>query len=104
MRLILTLFAALAALATAAVGTAAGAEQVDIPQSDTTLHGILFRPEGAGPFPGVVALHGCESLIDRSDKVAPQFAAWGERLAAARPRAGFPPPFRAARGARPRRG
>jgi dienelactone hydrolase len=89
MRLVLILFAALAVVAT----PAAGAEQADIPQSDTTLHGILFRPEGAGPFPGVVALHGCESLIDRSGKVAPQFAAWGERLAAAGLAAVFPDSF-----------
>ena len=93
MRLVLILFAALAVVATAAAGRAAAAEQVDIPQSDTTLHGILFRPEGAGPFPGVVALHGCESLIDRSGKVAPQFAAWGERLAAAGLAVVFPDSF-----------
>ncbi len=93
MRLILTLFAALAALATAAVGTAAAAEQVDIPQSDTTLHGILFRPEGDGPFPGVVALHGCESLINRSGKMAAHFADWGERLVAAGLAVVFPDSF-----------
>jgi dienelactone hydrolase len=93
MRLVLILFTALAVVSTAAAGRAAAAEQVDIPQSDTTLHGILFRPEGAGPFPGVVALHGCESLIDRSGKVAPQFAAWGERLAAAGLAAVFPDSF-----------
>jgi dienelactone hydrolase len=93
MRLVLILFAVLAVVATAAAGRAGAAEQVDIPQSDTTLHGILFRPEGAGPFPGVVALHGCESLIDRSGKMAPQFAAWGERLAAAGLAAVFPDSF-----------
>jgi dienelactone hydrolase len=89
MRLVVILLTVLAVVAT----PAAGAEQVDIPQSDTTLHGILFRPEGAGPFPGVVALHGCESLIDRSGKMAPQFAAWGERLAAAGLAAVFPDSF-----------
>jgi len=93
MRLVLILFAVLAVVTTAAAGRAGAAEQVDIPQSDTTLHGILFRPEGAGPFPGVVALHGCESLIDRSGKMAPQFAAWGERLAAAGLAAVFPDSF-----------
>ena len=64
MRLNRILFAALAALATMTAADAA--EQVDIAESDTTLHGIVFRPEGPGPFPGVVALHGCESLINRS--------------------------------------
>src|SRR3984957_18312047 len=93
MRLVLILFAVRAALATAAPGNAAAAEQVDIPESDTTLHGVLFRPEGTGPFPGVVALHGCESLINRSGKMAPQFADWGERLVAAGLAVVFPDSF-----------
>jgi dienelactone hydrolase len=93
MRLVLILFAALAAVATEAVGVAAAGEQVDIPQSDTTLHGILFRPEGAGPFPSVVALHGCESLVDRSGKMAPHLADWGERLVAAGIAVVFPDSF-----------
>jgi dienelactone hydrolase len=93
MRLVLILFAALAAGVAAAPGNAAAAEQVDIPESDATLHGILFRPEGAGPFPGVVALHGCESLINRSGKIAPLFADWGERLAAAGLAVVFPDSF-----------
>jgi dienelactone hydrolase len=92
MRLILILGAALAGAA-ALAGTAAAAEQVDIPQPDAPLHGILFRPEGAGPFPGVVALHGCESLVNRSGKMAPHFADWGERLVAAGLAVVFPDSF-----------
>jgi len=72
------------------VGAADAAEQVDIPQADAALHGVLFRPEGPGPFPGVVALHGCESLINRSGKIVGRFADWGERLAAAGLAAIFP--------------
>src|ERR1700681_158074 len=93
MRLVLIQFAALAAVATATVGPATAAEQVDIPQPDAPLHGILFRPEGAGPFPGVVALHGCESLVNRSGKMAPHLADWGERLAAAGLAVVFPDSF-----------
>jgi dienelactone hydrolase len=93
MRLTLILFAALAAGAAAAAGTAAATEQVDIPQPGATLHGILFRPEGSGPFPGVVALHGCESLINSSGKMAPHFTDWGERLAAAGLAVVFPDSF-----------
>src|SRR5580692_11910185 len=92
MRLILILWAALAGAAMVA-GTAMAAEQVDIPQPDAPLHGILFRPEGAGPFPGVVALHGCESLVNRSGKMAPHLADWGERLAAAGLAVVFPDSF-----------
>jgi dienelactone hydrolase len=90
MRLILILWAVLAAAGTA---TATAAEQVDIPLADMVLHGMLFRPEGAGPFPGVVALHGCESLINRSGKLATHYAEWGERLAAAGLAAIFPDSF-----------
>ncbi|HEY6254962.1 MAG TPA: dienelactone hydrolase family protein [Xanthobacteraceae bacterium] len=91
MRLVLNLNLILGLLAAASV--AAAAEQVDIPQADITLHGVLFRPEGAGPFPSVVALHGCESLMDRAGKLAPIFDAWGERLAAAGLAVVFPDSF-----------
>jgi dienelactone hydrolase len=93
MRRIVTFFAALAVLATATAGSAAAEEQVDIPQSDTVLHGVLFRPEGAGPFPSVVALHGCESLIDRSGKMGSHLSDWGERLVAAGLAVLFPDSF-----------
>src|SRR5579871_1107233 len=85
------LLAALAMIA--GVGGAGAVEQVDIPQSDAALHSVLFRPQGQGPFPGVVALHGCESLFNRSGKVAARFADWGERLAAAGLVAIFPDSF-----------
>ena len=62
---------------------AKAAEQVEIPQGDTSLPGVLFRPEGTGPFPAVVALHGCDGLLNRSGAIAPRFADWGDRLAAA---------------------
>jgi dienelactone hydrolase len=93
MRLIPIVLAALAAAASLAAASASAAEQVDIPESDTTLHSVLYRPEGPGPFPGVVALHGCESLINRSGKIAPHFADWGEQLVAAGLAVIFPDSF-----------
>jgi dienelactone hydrolase len=92
MRPILFLLTALAAMA-AGAGAAAAAEQVDIPQSDMVLHGMLFRPERPGPFPGVVALHGCESPINRAGKMRQHLADWGERLAAAGLAVVFPDSF-----------
>jgi dienelactone hydrolase len=62
---------------------AGAAEQIVIPQADHNLRAILFRPQGAGPFPGVVALHACEGLADRSGQARPRYRDWGERLAAA---------------------
>ena len=67
----------------AAATSAGAAEQVDIAQGDWTLRAILFRPEGPGPFPAAVALHGCESLVDRAGKIVRRYAEWGDRLSAA---------------------
>jgi dienelactone hydrolase len=77
----------------AGAGHAAAAEPVDIPQADMVLRGTLFRPEGAGPFPAVVALHGCESPISRAGKLRQHLADWGERLAAAGLAVIFPDSF-----------
>jgi dienelactone hydrolase len=87
--------ALLAAVAVAvAFATAAGAaEQVAIPHGDTTLPGVLFRPEGEGPFPAVVALHGCGGLLNSSGKIFGRLADWGERLAAAGVAVLFPDSF-----------
>ena len=46
------------------------------------LHGALYRPADAGPFPAVVALHGCGGLYDRNGTLNARHADWGERLAA----------------------
>jgi dienelactone hydrolase len=54
--------------------------QVDIPLSSGVLHAQLFKPEGAGPFPAVIALHGCGGLGSRSDSVLPRYRDWAERL------------------------
>ena len=37
------------------------------------LHGSLAKPEGKGPFPAIVALHGCNGLHDTTkQRVADQ--------------------------------
>src|SRR4051812_42402145 len=87
------LTAAVLAALLGAASVAQAAEQVEIPQGDTPLRSVLFRPEGAGPFPAVVALHGCESLIARSGNIAPRFADWGDRLVAAGIAVVFPDSF-----------
>jgi dienelactone hydrolase len=62
--------------------------QVDIPEGDLTLHATLYRPlyrpDGAGPFPAVVALHDCEGLAQRPAGDAPGeaqvYAEWAKLL------------------------
>jgi dienelactone hydrolase len=83
----------LAAGAVALAGAAGAVEQVTIPHGETALPGILFRPEGPGPFPGAVALHGCGGLVNRSGQIVARFADWGERLAAAGVAVLFPDSF-----------
>lgn len=55
-------------------------QAVEIPLSSGVLHAQLFKPEGAGPFPTVIALHGCGGLGGRSDPVLPRYRDWAERL------------------------
>ncbi|MBR0684666.1 dienelactone hydrolase family protein [Bradyrhizobium manausense] len=54
--------------------------QVEIPLASGVLHAQLFKPEGAGPFPTVIALHGCGGLGSHSDSVQPRYRDWAERL------------------------
>jgi dienelactone hydrolase len=76
------LAATLALLALTGAATAAP-ELVEIPQGSLRLRSYLYRPAGDGPFPAVVALHGCAGLAGRSGPVAGRYRDWGERLAAA---------------------
>jgi dienelactone hydrolase len=54
--------------------------QVDIPSGNGVLHAQLYRPDGNGPFPSVIALHGCDGLAGRSEPVLPRYRDWAERL------------------------
>ncbi|WFU80117.1 dienelactone hydrolase family protein [Bradyrhizobium sp. CIAT3101] len=54
--------------------------QVEIPLSSGVLHAQLFKPEGEGPFPTVIALHGCGGLGSHSESVQPRYRDWAERL------------------------
>jgi dienelactone hydrolase len=89
MRIFLALAASLVAITTSAVAM----ERVEIPRGQETLDAVLYRPEGRGPFPAVVALHGCDGVVSRSGKVGANYADWGERLAAAGFLALFPDSF-----------
>jgi len=75
----LALIIALLALTRAA---AAAPELVEIPEGSTKLKSFVYRPSGDGPFPAVVALHGCAGLAGRSGPIAARYRDWGERLAA----------------------
>jgi dienelactone hydrolase len=54
--------------------------QVDISSGNSTLHAQLFKPDGNGPFPAVIALHGCGGLGSHSEPVLPRYRDWAEQL------------------------
>ena len=64
----------------ARAGRRGGPEQVDIPNGSGTLHAELYKPDGDGPFPTVIALHGCGGLGGRSEPVLPHYRDWAEQL------------------------
>lgn len=80
----MALKAVLCALALAGIWTSAAAgpaaEHVNIPGHDVTLHATLYRPQGAGPFPALVALHDCGGLHPRRGATSQLYGPWAERL------------------------
>ena len=72
------LLSALAGVALCVTTGAAAAENVDIPDDGVTLHALLYRPSGPGPFPGVVALHDCGGLEEES--ATEHYGEWAKLL------------------------
>jgi dienelactone hydrolase len=76
-----TAFLALFAVAFAADAAPMPApHQVDIPSSSGTLHAQLYKPDGDGPFPVVIALHGCDGLAGHSEPIQSHYRDWAEQL------------------------
>jgi dienelactone hydrolase len=65
-----------------AFGSAHAAEGVTFAGDGVTLEALLYRPAGKGPFPAVVALHGCAGLYGRDGSLSPRHVDWAERLVA----------------------
>jgi dienelactone hydrolase len=83
MRTTLTLafvVAATAGLTVARAAASSGPEPVEISQDNVMLKAMLFRPDGAGPFPAVIGMHGCEGLLGRNGTVEARYSDWAEHL------------------------
>jgi dienelactone hydrolase len=63
----------------AASGQSPQPERVDIPRTGGVLHGLLYKPDGNGPFATVIALHGCGGLA-HGGQVQPRYLDWAGRL------------------------
>ncbi len=61
----------------------AASEQIEIPTDDKPLQAVIFRPEGAGPFAAIVALHGCDGLRRNNGQMRKPLNDWGQLLSAA---------------------
>src|SRR5579862_9347031 len=58
----------------------AAADDVTFPSGDLTLHGVVFKPEGRGPFPAILYNHGsAPGMMSKEafDALGPAFAAHG---------------------------
>jgi dienelactone hydrolase len=57
-------------------------ERIELPMGDgKPLSAALYRPVGQGPFPAVVALHGCGGLTASNGQVSARHEDWGKTLA-----------------------
>ncbi len=77
---------AVLSLVLALVSPLLAAESVSFPsalrQAATAVHlsGYLYRPDGPGPFPAVVMLHGCGGLMTRGGEIGARTRFWAEHL------------------------
>ena len=76
----LIVLALLAACHPAVAAQAAAPRQVEIASGSVALRAELFKPDGDGPFPIVIALHGCGGLSGRSEPVQARYRDWAEQL------------------------
>jgi dienelactone hydrolase len=77
---VLVFLALFAVACTARAAPLPAPHQVDIPLGDAILHAQLYKPDGDGPFPTVIALHGCGGLAGHSEPVLARYRDWAEQL------------------------
>jgi dienelactone hydrolase len=61
-------------------GQAAPAEAIELASGDLKVKALLFKPDGAGPFPAVVGMHGCDGLNNPTGNLSSRYRDWAERL------------------------
>jgi dienelactone hydrolase len=62
------------------VARAGGPEPVEFRDGDITLKAIVYRPEGTGPFPAVIAMHDCSGLTSPSGAIESKYREWAQLL------------------------
>jgi dienelactone hydrolase len=80
-RIVAVNFAIIAAFFVPMAAGAVTAEQVEISRPDGKLNALVFRPDGPGPFPAVIGLHGCAGVNGATGTPTARYLDWGQRLA-----------------------
>jgi dienelactone hydrolase len=62
------------------LGAAGAGEPVSLPGPGIELKGVMHRPEGKGPFPAIVLLHGCSGLWGKGGQPTPSYTFWAEHF------------------------
>jgi carboxymethylenebutenolidase len=58
-------------------GAVVGPKDVSFPSGSETVHGVMYRPEGVGPFPAIIVIHEWWGLNDWVKQQAKMFAEHG---------------------------
>jgi dienelactone hydrolase len=78
--LLAVLLLALAVMRPAGAASLPAPHAVEITSGTTLLHAQLYKPDGNGPFPAVIALHGCGGLAGHSEPVQRRYRDWAQEL------------------------
>jgi dienelactone hydrolase len=62
------------------VARAGGPETVEFSDGEITLKAIVYRPDGAGPFPAVIAMHDCSGLTNTAGRIGSKYREWAQLL------------------------
>lgn len=83
MRVVVFAAMAVAMVAGAGVASAAPAEAIEFESGTLKIKALLFKPDGAGPFPAVVGMHGCDGPNNPTGNLSSRYRDWAERLSKA---------------------
>jgi dienelactone hydrolase len=70
----------LALLLADGVAQAGGPDTVEFNDGEITLKAIVYRPEGSGPFPAVIAMHDCSGLTNTAGRIGSKYREWAQLL------------------------
>jgi dienelactone hydrolase len=70
----------LALLLAGGIARAGSPETVEYNDGEITLKAMVYKPEGAGPFPAVIAMHDCSGLTNSAGRITAKYREWAQLL------------------------